>query len=417
MANQIDQEIKQRLARSGLAGTAVYISPSQKRGTDTLMITSLVLVTILLAACAGPDLRPTQAPQPTRLTLPTASLAPEATHPPTLPPPPTSTPSPSATQGRVVISADNAAEIVAVHTLEGHAEKVNSVAFSPDGSLLASGSSDGRVRLWRTNDGSLLQILEGHSDDVRSVTFTPDGDRLASGSEDGTVRIWSVSDGSLLKTIDSLIERVFRVTFSPDGSLMAVAGNRCFLELKDAQSGILRRTFRQPGCTTVGGSWATGWGLAFSPDSSVLAAGEGRPCCGGSVRLWDPTVYSSPSRLPGSNLYVRDLAFSPDGTLLALVSVSANISLRQMDDGEELRKFEGHLYAVNSVAFSPDGALLASGSNDRTVRLWNVDGGGLIQTLEGHTEFVNSVAFSSDGSMMASGSDDDTVILWGHSRP
>ncbi len=417
MADQTDLEIKRKLARSGLAGKAVYMSLSQKRGTDTLMITSLVLVSILLAACAGPASQPTQAPQPTRLTLPTASLAPEATLPPTIPPPPTPTQSPSPTQGRVMITTDNAAELVAVHTLEGHAGDVNSVAFSPDGSLLASGSANGHVRLWRTDDGSLLHDLEGHSDDVRSVTFAPNGDRLASASEDGTVRIWSVRDGSLLKTIDGLIERVFRVIFSPDGSLMALAGNRCFLELKNAQSGILRRALRQPGCTTVGGSWVTDWGLAFSPDSSVLAAGEGRPCCGGSVRLWDPTVYAAPSRFPGSGPYVRDLAFSPDGTLLALVPVSANISLRQVDDGEELLKFEGHILAVNSVGFSPDGTLLASGSDDTTVRLWNVDDGGLIQTLEGHTEFVNSVAFSSDGSMMASGSDDDTVILWGHSRP
>jgi len=160
--------------------TAVYVGLSRKRVADTLLITSLATV-LALAACAGPISQPTPIPEPARLTLPTATLAPEANLPPTLPPPSTPTGSPSATQSPVGIAAENAAEVVAVHTLEGHAGDVNSVAFSPDGSLLA------------------------------------------------------------------------------------MAGNRCFLELRQGESGILQRTLRQPGCTTGAGGWATGWGLAADP--------------------------------------------------------------------------------------------------------------------------------------------------------
>ncbi len=124
----------------------------------------LLLLGVLLAACAGPVSQPTALLQPTWILSQTATVVPEATLPATVPPTAMPTPSPSTAEEQLSITADNAAEIVAVYTLEGHAADVNSVAFSPDGSLLASGSSDGRGRLWRTDDGSLLHILEAHSD-------------------------------------------------------------------------------------------------------------------------------------------------------------------------------------------------------------------------------------------------------------
>jgi WD40 repeat protein len=108
-----------------------------------------------------------------------------------------------------------------------HTDGVSSVAFSPDGSLLASGSRDRTIKLWRVADGSLVRTITGHTGEVNSVAFSPDGSLLASGSEDRTVKLWRVADGALLRTLEGHTGSVRSVAFSPDGSLLASAGQEC----------------------------------------------------------------------------------------------------------------------------------------------------------------------------------------------
>jgi WD40 repeat protein len=102
-------------------------------------------------------------------------------------------------------------------------EAVLSAAYSRDGAILASGSADELVRLWLVSDGELLRTMEGHTNDVKSVAFSPDGEMLASGSTDGTVRLWSVADGTPLITLEGHVSDVTAVAFSPDGALVASA--------------------------------------------------------------------------------------------------------------------------------------------------------------------------------------------------
>jgi serine/threonine protein kinase len=205
-----------------------------------------------------------------------------------------------------------------VRTLKGHTDWVNSVSFSPDGSLLASGSLDKTIKLWRVADGSLVRTLTGHTDAVTSVSFSPDGSLLASGSLDKTIKLWRVADGLEVRTLTGHTDAVTSVSFSPDGRLLA------------------------------SGSWDK------------------------TIKLWRVADGLEVRTLTGHTDLVLSVVFAPDGSLLASGSLDKTIKLWRVVDGSLVRTLTGHTERVRSVSFSLDGRLLASGSADDTIKLWQV---------------------------------------------
>ncbi|MFN6476674.1 NB-ARC domain-containing protein [Nostoc sp. DedQUE07] len=285
-------------------------------------------------------------------------------------------------------------------TCIGHSSWVKSVAFSPDGQTLASGSDDQTVKLWDVRDGKCLKTLQGHSNWVRSVAFSPDGQTLASGSEDQTVKLWNVHIGKCLITLQGNTNRIMSVAFSPDGQTLASCSEKQTVKLWDVRDGKCLKILQGHS------SWVRS--VAFSPDGEILATGSDDQ----TVKLWDVRDGKCLKTLQGHSNRVWSVAFSPDGQTLASGGDDPTVKLWDLRDGKCLKTFQGHTNRVRSVAFSPDGQTLASGSENQTVKLWNVQDGKSLTTLQGHSNRVRSVTFSPDGQILASGSEKQTVKLW-----
>jgi WD40 repeat protein len=294
-----------------------------------------------------------------------------------------------------------AADGALLRTLTGHDGDVNGVAFSPNGSYVASAGSDGTVRVWRTQDGRLLHTLVGEGGIVLSVAFSPDSQLVASGSEDGRVKLWRVSTGALERTIPAHDLWVSSVAFSPSGGVLASASADGTVKLWQVANG-------QPvGDIQAHTLWVTH--VAFSPDGRLLAsAGED-----GTVKLWrvsDRQLVRTLSYSDAAPVY--GVAFSADGSLVAAGGGENIIKIWRVSDGGLQRSLAGHAAQVSSIAFAPSSPVLASSGGDGAIRLWRTTDGALLATLTGHTAQVASVAFAPNRNLLASGSGDTTVRLW-----
>jgi WD40 repeat protein len=274
------------------------------------------------------------------------------------------------------------------------------VSFSPQGDLLAAGTTTGEIRVWHMMSGFPLHIFRGHTNWVHSVAFSPDRKTLASSGDDQTVCLWEISSSQCLKTLRAQTSLIWSVTFSPDGKVLA-SGDDQTVRLWEVDSGQC--------LSTLYGHTGMVWSVAFSPDGKTLASSSSNDQ---TVRLWEVGSGQCFHILQGHRHWVNAVAFSPDGKLLASGSDDQTVRLWEIDSSQCLHVLQGHSHSVRSVAFNPNGKTIASGSYDQTVRLWEVDSGQCLSTLSGHTGIIWSVAFSPDGKTLASSSDDQTARLW-----
>lgn len=232
------------------------------------------------------------------------------------------------------------------------------MAWSPDGSYLASPSADRTIRIWDTRSGACVHTLLGHTETITSVAWSPFGYLLASASEDTTVRLWEMSSGNLVRVFAKHNHMVNSVAWSPDGRFLASGSDGSTIHLWDASRGLLLQ------------------------------------------------------RLRGHSEGITDVAWSPQGHCLASASDDHEIRLWDARRGKHVQTLTGHTHGVYDLAWSPNGVLLASASPDNTIRIWDAARGKAQFVLEEHANEVNCVAFSWDGRLLASKSYDSTVQIW-----
>ena len=372
----------------------------------------------------------------------------------------------SASEDHTVIIWDVAAQSM-LHQLKGHENIVFDVAFSPDGQTLASAGFDGRVILWDVASGAQIAALEGHKDYVFDVAFNKDGTKLLSSSRDQSVILWDVASGQPIEIYQGEAGRIFSVDFldeeraistastgnlrvwalhdqkikqrfqltadfmssfaqSVDGRTAAV-GLVEEIQLVDLQTGAILQQLPFPAQGVNALLIGEVTSLAFDEKGERLLSGSDE----GAIILWDLNDGQEIGRfdthlLEGANQHsarILDLLFSPDGTQFISTSDDKSMILWDIASGAILHRYSSPSDTINAVAYAPDGQTIAGGSgtyryivegdfNDNNIHIWDADSLQEIRQISGHEGPVTALRFSADGKSLLTGSVDETVRLW-----
>jgi WD40 repeat protein len=303
-----------------------------------------------------------------------------------------------------------------VSYLWGHSAKVNSIAFSPDGKILASGSSDKTIILWDVNSPNnpiKISTLKGHTASVNSIAFSPDGKILASGGADTLIILWDVSSPNaprILTTIQGHSDSVNSVAFSPDGRTLASGSSDATINLWDVSSknNPIKLTLLQGHTESVSS-------VAFNIDGTQLASSS----FDDTIKIWDLKNIVSPNitEFEANSDGAFSVAFNPDGKYLSYGQYQSIgvLDVSNSSDISFLYDLEGHSDEITSLAYNSDGKILASSSFENQINVWDLSDPNnpiLTNTLTGHSDWVYALAFKPYSSILASGGADNSIILW-----
>jgi len=283
-----------------------------------------------------------------------------------------------------------------------HKDIITTVAFSPDGKTLASGSLDRNIILWDTTSNQPTKTLSGHKSYIYSVVFTPDGKFLISGSGDKTICFWDVKTGEQKQTLKGHEASVTALAISNDGKVLASGDTFGTLKLWEVQSGKELHTINGRLMITS---------IAFSSDEKIVADAQSTPF----VRLWSVETGKELLQLSDNSCIFHSVAISANGKTLAAgcsdttpytpsnpfkPADQTNIKLWELPSGKEIKTIKGHRGFNFSLVFSKDSQYLFSAHTNRKIYLWDVSGGSIVNVIE-QNQTIQSLALSPDGKTLA----------------
>lgn len=294
-----------------------------------------------------------------------------------------------------------------LNILKGHSDWVSSLAISPDGKILASGSFDKTIKLWDLSTTQLIHTLSKHTKGVVCIAISPDGKTLASGGWDKTIKLWNLSTGELIGTLKGHTGSVQSLAITADSKTLISGSFDQTIKLWCLERGeFLGNLAEQAGHISA---------LALGGDGQTLASGGGDGMI--TLRQLDPARVETKSTftltLNGNLSSVGSLLISPDDQILAASCTDGNVKFWQLATGELVNILHGHTGPVTSAVFSLNSPTLISGSADGTIRTWNLKTGKQLAILP-HSSAVSvmSVAISPDGHLIAGGTADNMIKIW-----
>jgi len=306
----------------------------------------------------------------------------------------------------VTASADKTARVwdartgLQIAVLAGHEDIVESAAYSPDGMRIVTASDDKTARIWDAHTGALLIVLSGHGSTVNSAGYSSDGSRIVTASADKTARVWDARTGAQLAVLSGHRDSVLYAAYSPDGTRIVSASFDATARIWDA------RTYLQ--VTALLGHRGYVESAGYSPDNMRIVTASADK----TVRIWDARTGRQLVVLTGHRDRVYSAAYSSDGTFIVTASLDKTARIWEAGSGVQLAVLSGHGERVSSAAYSPDATHIVTASADRTARIWDARMGAQLAVVLGHGDYVFTAAYSSDGTRIVTASSDKTARIW-----